>query len=373
MQYTVAGTAIAGTDYVSLSGAVTIEVGSSSALVVVTPIDDTAFESNETVVLTLTADAAYGLGSPNVGTVTIVSDDLPPDLVVSSMSAPSTAGADADIVVTDTTRNQGTGSSPLSNTGFYLSTNTTWDAADVWLGSRQLAALGPGATNVLPTTLHVPPSTATGSYHVLAKADWDGVVTEGNEANNVRASGTVKIGPDLIIAAITAPSSAVAGGTIDVSDTTKNQGGGLASGSTTRFYWSANTSIDASDQIIGVRSVPPLAAGASSTSHLDAGGSGWSGRRDVLRHCPGRRRRRRAGNDGEQQRQGECGREGRPRSDRERDLDPGHRGCRRDDRRDRDDEESGSGRVDGVVNRILPVREFDAQGRRRVHRQPHGR
>ena len=151
------------------------------------------------MVLTLTADAAYGLGSPNVGTVTIASDDLPPDLVVSSMSAPSTAGPDADIVVTDTTRNQGTGSSPQSNTGFYLSTDATWDAADVWLGSRQLPALGPGATNVLPTTLHVPPSTVTGSYRVLAKADWDGVVTEGNEANNVRASSTVKIGPDLII------------------------------------------------------------------------------------------------------------------------------------------------------------------------------
>ena len=263
--YTVAGTAVAGTDYTSLPGTVTIEAGASTAPVVVTPINDTAYESNETVVLTLTADPAYVLGSPVVGTVTIVSDDLPPDLVVASMSAPSAAGADTDIVVTDTTRNQGTGSSAVSNTGFYLSANNTLDATDTWLGSRQLAPLGPGVTNALSTTLRVPAATATGSYYVLAKADWDGAVTEGVETNNVRASAAMKIGPDLIVAAVTAPAVAVAGGTIDVADTTKNQGGGAAAASTTRFYWSTNTSIDAADQMIGVRSVPLLEAGVSST------------------------------------------------------------------------------------------------------------
>ena len=159
VQYTVAGTALAGTDYVALPGAVTIEAGSSTATVAVTPIDDGAFESDESVILTLTANAAYSLGSPSAGTVTIVSDDLPPDLVVSSMSAPATAGADVDIVVTDTTKNQGTGSSLPSKTGFYLSTNTSLDATDVWLGSRPVASLGPGATNQASTTLHIPPST----------------------------------------------------------------------------------------------------------------------------------------------------------------------------------------------------------------------
>ena len=143
VRYTVAGTALAGTDYVALPGAVTIAAGSSTAIVGVTPIDDGAFESNESVILTLTANAAYSLGSPTAGTVTIVSDDLPPDLVVSSMTAPSTAGADVDIVVTDTTKNQGTGSSLPSNTGFYLSTNLTLDGTDVWLGQPSGALAWP--------------------------------------------------------------------------------------------------------------------------------------------------------------------------------------------------------------------------------------
>ncbi len=263
--YTVAGTALAGADYVALPGAVTIEAGSSTAIVGVTPIDDGAFESDESVILSLTADTAYILGSPTAGTVTIVSDDLPPDLVVSSMTAPSIAGADADIVVTDTTKNQGTGSAMPSHTGFYLSTNAILDATDVWLGSRPVASLGPGVTNEVSTTLHIPPSTDVASYYVLAKADWEGTVNENIETNNVKAIGVIKIGPDLIVSTVTAPATAVAGGTIGVSDTTKNQGGGSSAISTTRFYLSTNSVLDGSDQLIGSRSVQLLASGASAS------------------------------------------------------------------------------------------------------------
>ena len=265
VHYTVGGTAVADSDYVALPGVATIAAGSATTAVVVTPIDDSLYESNETVILTLVADATYSVGSPSAGTVTIVSDDLPPDLLVASMTAPATAGADIDILVTDTTKNQGTGSASQSSTGFYLSANTTLDSTDVWLGSRTLTSLGPGATNAVSTTLHIPPSTNGGSYYILAKADWGGLVEESNETNNVKASGVVRVGPDLIVSALSAPATAAAGGTINVSDTTKNQGGGSATTSTTRFYWSTNTVVDASDLVIGTRSVPPLAAGESAS------------------------------------------------------------------------------------------------------------
>ena len=79
---------------------------------------------------------------------------------------------------------------------------------------------------MLSTTLHVPPATTPGSVHIFAKADWDNAVTEGVETNNAKASGVIKIGPDLVISAIVAPASVGASGTFNVSDTTKNQGGG---------------------------------------------------------------------------------------------------------------------------------------------------
>jgi subtilisin family serine protease len=265
VHYTVGGTAGAGTDYTSLPGTATIEVGSATATVAVMPIDDAAYESNETVTLTLSGNASYDLGSPSAGTVTIVSDDLPPDLVVSSMTAPAIGGADRDIVVTDTTKNQGTGAAQPSNTGFYLSTNTALDGADTWLGSRPVSSLGPGLTNTVSTTLRIPSSIASGSYYVLAKGDWEGVISESVETNNARASGVVKVGPDMIVSAMSAPASAAAGATITISDTTRNQGGGSAGPSTTRFYWSANTTIEGTDQVIGSRAISLLAAGASAT------------------------------------------------------------------------------------------------------------
>lgn len=266
VRYTVAGTALAGADYVSLPGSLTIEAQSSTATISVVPIDDGAYESNETITLTLGADAAYTIGSPGGGTVTLISDDLPPDLVMSAVTAPATAGADADIVVSDTTRNQGTGQALASTTGLYLSTNTALDAADVRLGSRQVATLGPGATDTGSTTLRIPASTTAGTYYVLAKADWDNAVLESGESNNTRVTSSVRIGPDVIVSAVTAPAVGAPGGAISISDTTKNQGAGDAEPSTTRLYLSTNTSLDASDVALGTRSVPLLAGGASANA-----------------------------------------------------------------------------------------------------------
>ena len=261
--YTVTGTAAAGSDYAPLSGVLTIQAGSASATLPVAPIDDGVYESDESVILAIASNAAYSIGSPASATATIVSDDLPPDLIVASLSAPATGGADADLVVTDTTRNQGTGAAVASTTSFFLSANLSLDAADVLLGSRQVVALAAGATDIKTTTLHVPASTATGSYYVIAKADSGNAVPESQEANNVKASALVRIGPDLIVSAMTAPASAAAGSTITVSDTTKNQGAGGASASATRFYLSANSAVDASDVTLGSRSVAALAAAGS--------------------------------------------------------------------------------------------------------------
>jgi Calx-beta domain len=74
--YTVSGTATSGSDYIALPGSVTIAAGSSTATITVTPIDDTIVESDETVIVTLSTNAAYTVGSPSNATVTISSDDV---------------------------------------------------------------------------------------------------------------------------------------------------------------------------------------------------------------------------------------------------------------------------------------------------------
>lgn len=266
VHYTVSGTASAGIDFEPLSGSVVIPEGAPDAVVHVVPIDDALVETGEWVTVTLSASAAYTVGSPASGTVAIVSDDLPPDLVVTQVNGPSTAAAGSAITVSDTTKNQGTAPAPASETGFYLSANYAVDGSDVFLGSRVVGTLAAGASEASTSTFLVPESTPPGAYYVLAKADWTDEVPETNEANNTRSGSNLRVGPDLIVSAVMVPSTAAPGTTVLVGDTTRNQGAGSASASVTGFFLSANASWEASDLRLGSRGVTALVGGASSTA-----------------------------------------------------------------------------------------------------------
>jgi subtilisin family serine protease/subtilase family serine protease len=185
-----------------------------------------------------------------------------PDLVVSALTAPASAAPGASIVATDTVKNQGGGSSTGSTTRFYLSTNTIADADDQLLtAGRAVPGLAATATSVGSTTLTLPTSLVAGTYYVLAKADGDLGVTETQESNNVTAR-SIQIGGDLVVQGLTAPAKAGAGTTIQVGETTANQGAGTIGASTTRFYLSVNAVLDAPDtQLAGGHAVPDLAAG----------------------------------------------------------------------------------------------------------------
>ena len=69
----------------------------------------------------------------------------------------------------------------------------------------------------------------------------------------------------LIVTAVSVPSSGAAGGTIAATDSTKNQGAGPATASSTGFYLSVNATISPDDGFIGSRSVGELAANGTST------------------------------------------------------------------------------------------------------------
>lgn len=262
--YGIGGTATPGDDYVALSGSVTIPAGSSHALVSVDALDDAAVEPVETVTITLLEDAGYLVRSPSSAAVSIESDDLPPDLIVTTVTGVAWAASGSTIGVTDTTRNQGTMAAASSDTGFYLSTNTSLDASDVFLGSRTVLSLSAGASSQGTTSLLIPEATETGTYYIIAKADWADQVDETSDANNTRASSAVRVGPDLLLTVVSAPSTAAAGAVVTVADTTKNQGAGPAPPSETAFYLSTNASWNAGDVRLGSRQVPALADGATS-------------------------------------------------------------------------------------------------------------
>ncbi|TVZ16764.1 Calx-beta domain-containing protein [Maribacter sp. MAR_2009_72] len=75
VNYTMTGTATQGLDYSNLSGSVSIANNQRTATVTITPINDSAIENNETVILTLAAGTGYTIAAQNSATVIIISDD----------------------------------------------------------------------------------------------------------------------------------------------------------------------------------------------------------------------------------------------------------------------------------------------------------
>ena len=104
-------------------------------------------------------------------------------------------------------------------------------------------------------------------YYVVSAAN-----VRGESATSPEASATPKLPADLIVSAFTVPASAAAGSTLAVTATTRNQGTGSAGESTTRFYISTNTVVDALDvRLLEVHAVPSLAPGVSATASISLG------------------------------------------------------------------------------------------------------
>jgi subtilisin family serine protease len=191
-----------------------------------------------------------------------------PDLVVTSLTAPSGAAAGADVLVTDTVNNRGGGTGGRSTTRFYLSADVLLGANDVLLAAgRPVSELAPGASESGSATVTLPMVPA-GTYFIIAVADGDNAVAECIESNNSTLFRSIRIGGDLAVTALTVPAKAGAGDTIQVTDTTTNQAAGaMGASSVTRFYLSTKAMFDASATLLpGSHAVPDLAAGAASTA-----------------------------------------------------------------------------------------------------------
>ncbi len=78
VHYSVSGGATAGSDYVALSGSVTLGIGVNSATLPVTPKADALVESTESVIVTISPDAGYTVGAPSVVAV-LIGDNVQPN------------------------------------------------------------------------------------------------------------------------------------------------------------------------------------------------------------------------------------------------------------------------------------------------------
>ena len=125
VNYSVTGTASSGSDYTALITSVVIPAGEANVAVVVTPLDDTIHEDDETVILTATSGTGYAVGSPAEATVTISDNDLPGVSVTATDATASEAGSNPGTFTV--TR---TGSTTAALTVAYTLTGTATNGTD---------------------------------------------------------------------------------------------------------------------------------------------------------------------------------------------------------------------------------------------------
>lgn len=147
----VSGTAALGTDYTltlgatatALTSSVTIPAGQASAIVTVHPINDTAIEGPEGIILTLVTDAAYTFDwSHSSATVTLLDNDLPTLTILG-----------ADPVAAETT------ASDTANPGVFRISRTGGMAAPLTVSFKRSGT----ATSGADYTLSVDSTTLTGN------------------------------------------------------------------------------------------------------------------------------------------------------------------------------------------------------------------
>ncbi|HLC41270.1 MAG TPA: IPT/TIG domain-containing protein [Methylomirabilota bacterium] len=198
---------------------------------------------------------APGGGTSNALTFTI--SPSVPDLQLTSLSNPPAAAiVGTSFNVTDTTANTGTGSAGTSTTSYWLSLDATIASGDQQIGSREVPALGAGASSSDTVTVTVPTSLAPGNYYLGACADDPATVAESSETNNCRASTTTLTVGGLPTINSLSPVSGAVGASVTI---TGSNFGATEGSSTVTFNGVVATPTSWSDTTI----VAPAPAGAT--------------------------------------------------------------------------------------------------------------
>ena len=159
---TVGGTATNGTDYTTIPVTVTIPAGSVTATIAVTPVDDSAVEPSETVIVTVAAGTGYTVGASSSATVTIADNDTSTVTIAATDANASEAGpATGTFTIT---RTGGTTSTALPVT--IARSGTATNVTD-YAAINSPVTIPSGATSVTVTVTPVDDSAVEGNETVV--------------------------------------------------------------------------------------------------------------------------------------------------------------------------------------------------------------
>ena len=186
-----------------------------------------------------------------------------PDLIVINPSvSPLNVVPGANFSVSCDVMNQGTSSSSPNKLGYFLSTDTIWDAnTDVLLGVDNVNNLNVNVIKNDFATLTLPNNLAYGNYYILFVVDYLSGITESDETNNVNFQQVIAVSQDPNLKEqANSGTLSINGTNISISLTVENDGNSNASNSQVGYYLSTDNNITTSDYLIGTDvtgSLPP--------------------------------------------------------------------------------------------------------------------
>lgn len=207
-----------------------------------------------------------------LGTIEVFVPPLPDLKTIGVSFSPNVAQSGDLITVVERVKNSGSADAGAFRVGTYLSNNPSVTVNDILLGSRLVTSLAIGSEDEALNQYAVPPGLGTGSWTVGVIVDDLFVLQEPEEGNNLLvASGLLDITgspdplPDLVVELLTAgPGQVLEDGQITVQSLIRNQGDLSASTFTVKFYLSTDEIIDASDYLVGQRTIFSLGIGGGS-------------------------------------------------------------------------------------------------------------
>ncbi len=175
----------------------------------------------------------------------------------------------SSLSVSETTYNAGPGASTSTKTRYYLSLDAVRGPGDTLLnGTHSVPALPAGVSHTANVKVTIPANAPIAAYTLIACADDQGTVEEGDEADNCIAGPTVTVArPDLVVSVVSSPPSTIARGSkIKITEMVTNLAAVAAKSTKTRYYLSRDGVKGGGDQLLGgSRGVRELAPGASNS------------------------------------------------------------------------------------------------------------
>ena len=157
--------------------------------------------------------------------------------------------------------NNGGDANSTTRTAYYLSTDTLFDASDVFLRDEFVQTMfenNPATTN---NNVSIPVGTPPGDYYIVSYLDHEDDVFESNENNNTFFSPVTILPavPDLMLSTLTVNvTTAMPNTSIGINSTLRNRGAIASPMAEVKYYLSTNSSYDSTALLIDSIVIPSL-------------------------------------------------------------------------------------------------------------------